>query len=352
MLFVTALRQSIQARTAPLYFQTDKKPCSDLAAAHSIGLESEVWKVTDASGYKSYDVLSILFFYLKKDLDHPSYLQTCASSGLKGLSSITFMDRRDLLDYLTGVSESSSNLTGEGSRKDVSQPAAAPGPKSDEAALFGFDLPKKRAALPDSTREDVKVMKKLREFTRTINNPSNILCVKGTKTFANVEKPAFSAFMSTNVKKLGSAPVSSSKSSKDKAKSSGKSTARHLTAVDDKEPYIIIVPAAVTSLLTLENVKEFLIDQKFVSTEDIRKNGEKKPLAVSLTRDPKKLAPGAHGVFKVVDSIEGIKGKWDRIVAVFCTGQEWQFKGWKWEKPVDIFSRATSLLQDWYLSGK
>lgn len=50
MLFVTALRQSIQARTAPLYFQTDKKPCSDLAAAHSIGLESEVWKVTDASG--------------------------------------------------------------------------------------------------------------------------------------------------------------------------------------------------------------------------------------------------------------------------------------------------------------
>ncbi|KAJ3344729.1 accessory factor associated with RNA polymerase II [Kappamyces sp. JEL0680] len=331
MLFVTALRQSIQARTAPLYFQTDKKPCSDLAAAHSIGLESEVWKASHAiltPGYKSYDVLSILFFYLKKDLDHPSYLQTCASSGLKGLSSITFMDRRDLLDYLTGVARQVSSA----------------GSKSDEAALFGFDLPKKRAALPDSTREDVKVMKKLREFTRTINNPSNILCVKGTKTFANVEKPAFSAFMSTNVKKLGSAPVSSSKSSsKDKAKSSGKSTTRHLTAVDDKEPYIIIVPAAVTSLLTLENVKEFLIDQKFVSTEDIRKNGEKKPLAVSLTRDPKKLAPGAHGVFKVVDSIEGIKGKWyggrcvlngrDRIVAVFCTGQEWQFKGWKWEKP-------------------
>lgn len=145
----------------------------------------------------------------------------------------------------------------------VAGQVSSAGSKSDEAALFGFDLPKKRAALPDSTREDVKVMKKLREFTRTINNPSNILCVKGTKTFANVEKPAFSAFMSTNVKKLGSAPVSSSKSSsKDKAKSSGKSTARHLTAVDDKEPYIIIVPAAVTSLLTLENVKEFLIDQK------------------------------------------------------------------------------------------
>lgn len=31
---------------------------------------------------------------------------------------------------------------------------------------------------------------------------------------------------------------------------------------------------------------------------------------------------------------------WDRIVAVIPQGAEWQFKGWKYTQPVDIFSRT------------
>ena len=31
---------------------------------------------------------------------------------------------------------------------------------------------------------------------------------------------------------------------------------------------------------------------------------------------------------------------WDRVVAVFCNGQQWQFKGWKWEEPVEIFNNV------------
>lgn len=34
----------------------------------------------------------------------------------------------------------------------------------------------------------------------------------------------------------------------------------------------------------------------------------------------------------------------DRIVAVFALGQEWQFKGWKWKQPVEIFNSGKFIL--------
>ena len=34
------------------------------------------------------------------------------------------------------------------------------------------------------------------------------------------------------------------------------------------------------------------------------------------------------------------RADWDRVVAVFAQGAAWQFKGWKRDAPVEIFSRA------------
>ncbi len=47
-------------------------------------------------------------------------------------------------------------------------------------------------------------------------------------------------------------------------------------------------------------------------------------------------------VYHVIDSVDRMKPTdWDRVVAIFVTGQKWQFRGWRWEEPVDIFSRST-----------
>lgn len=34
-------------------------------------------------------------------------------------------------------------------------------------------------------------------------------------------------------------------------------------------------------------------------------------------------------------------GDWERVVAVVALGKEWQFKGWHWEKPVDLFANVS-----------
>ena len=31
---------------------------------------------------------------------------------------------------------------------------------------------------------------------------------------------------------------------------------------------------------------------------------------------------------------------WSRVVAVFAQGPTWQFKGWPWTSPADIFSNG------------
>ena len=106
-------------------------------------------------------------------------------------------------------------------------------------------------------------------------------------------------------------------------------------------PPIIIVPAALTSLLTVFNVKSFLEAGQFLPTEEARKqvNGVK-PSTVVLDHANAKNA-SSKVTFQVVDGVERLKDTdWDRVVAVFVSGQAWQFRGWKWTDPVEIFSNV------------
>lgn len=48
---------------------------------------------------------------------------------------------------------------------------------------------------------------------------------------------------------------------------------------------------------------------------------------------PVQIKHKVHGkdiTFDVYDSVTGFSdSKWNRIICVFCSGQDWQFKGWK-----------------------
>ena len=104
---------------------------------------------------------------------------------------------------------------------------------------------------------------------------------------------------------------------------------------------IIVVPSAVTSVITLFNVQEFLEKGVFRPTKELRAAGAKKPTEVLVERVHPTL-----GVirYKVVDSVKRFQPRhWDRVVAVFASGKEWQFKGWRWKSPVEIFTRCQGM---------
>ena len=101
---------------------------------------------------------------------------------------------------------------------------------------------------------------------------------------------------------------------------------------------IIIVPAAMTSTVTLLNVADLLEKGKFATVAEKRAAGAKKEPMVRIERV---AGDGTIQSYKIVDNPQRLSdADWKRVVAVFAAGAAWQFKGWKYAKPVDIFNRV------------
>lgn len=110
------------------------------------------------------------------------------------------------------------------------------------------------------------------------------------------------------------------------------------------EPIILLSPSA-SSLIGMQNVKSFLSDGAYVppssSTASTGAN------LLHLTRTLPAISPKPLR-FILVDSPENFRPDyWDRVVAVFTTGQQWQFKNYKWQNPAELFSRALGVYVGW-----
>lgn len=98
---------------------------------------------------------------------------------------------------------------------------------------------------------------------------------------------------------------------------------------------IILVPSAVTSVLCSLNAIDFLRDGRYVSVEEKRRLGTRREAEVRFEHQTKS---GRKLLLRVLDTGTKLTDReWARVVAVFVQGQEWQFKGWKWSLPVDLF---------------
>mmetsp|Transcript_4431 Transcript_4431/g.5898 ORF Transcript_4431/g.5898 Transcript_4431/m.5898 type:complete len:422 (+) Transcript_4431:221-1486(+) len=104
---------------------------------------------------------------------------------------------------------------------------------------------------------------------------------------------------------------------------------------------IIVVPAAATSVISLYNVKDYLEKGNYVPSSEAR---AKSPALVSEVIIERKHPSGGLMKYKVVNSVRGFTGKhWERVVAVFVIGPAYQFKGWKWKEPAEIFNNCQGI---------
>lgn len=105
-------------------------------------------------------------------------------------------------------------------------------------------------------------------------------------------------------------------------------------------PPIIIVPSASQTLLNTFNVKEFLEDGVYVSPEVKVKGMAKKVDIVFVQR---KMGRERPVPYEVRDKVQGLTSKdWERVVAIFVLGKDWQFKGWPFSDRVEIFNKCKS----------
>lgn len=106
-------------------------------------------------------------------------------------------------------------------------------------------------------------------------------------------------------------------------------------ATTKKQPIIIVSPAT-TALLSLTNIKQFLEEGKFVEPSLQRADNN----VVTIHRPSEKFVTPAHSIM-VVDNVDLFTKPeyWDRVIAVFTTGQAWQFAKYKYSKPEVLFQK-------------
>lgn len=103
---------------------------------------------------------------------------------------------------------------------------------------------------------------------------------------------------------------------------------------------IILVPSASQTLITIYNVKEFLEDGVYIPT-DVKAKQMKGPKPDCVTVQKKFSRDRVVTAYEVRDKPSALKPEdWDRVVAVFVLGKEWQFKDWPFKDHVEIFNNS------------
>ncbi|KAM7259499.1 hypothetical protein ACFE04_015240 [Oxalis oulophora] len=103
---------------------------------------------------------------------------------------------------------------------------------------------------------------------------------------------------------------------------------------------IILVPSATQTLVTIYNVKEFLEDGVFIPTDVKMKQMASRPDCVTVRKNCSRDRDKVMTAYEVRDKPSALKPEdWDRVVAVFVLGKEWQFKDWPFKDHVEIFNR-------------
>lgn len=109
---------------------------------------------------------------------------------------------------------------------------------------------------------------------------------------------------------------------------------------------IILIPNVITALLSMTNVKEIFEDLKFISPQEkqrlgIRPSGD----TTFVTRTDRN---GVTTRIKITNNPARLsKDDWNRVIAAFVQGQTWQFKGWPWTSPAEIFNNLKGFYLKW-----
>lgn len=103
---------------------------------------------------------------------------------------------------------------------------------------------------------------------------------------------------------------------------------------------IILVPSAFQTLITIYNVKEFLEDGVYIPT-DVKVKQMKGARPDCVTVQKKLSRDRVVTAYEVRDKPSALKPEdWDRVVAVFVLGKDWQFKDWPFKDHVEIFNKS------------
>ncbi|GMM29113.1 Cdc73 protein [Martiniozyma asiatica (nom. inval.)] len=312
-------------------------------------LENESFLLNEKSGFEEFDLGTVWFAWENKDLSTAEYLSKSKDANQR---PIGFIDRNRLILYLSGESESLETTEIEQIKRPI------------ESTTIEIDKQNKKQKI-----ESDPLLKQV--LTNEIEFIDHNKALRGSKlvNFSQVKRECELKIIRPSLKQAKEKSSSSSSnnnnnsnsnSNKSKSKSSSSSSSSNkpdhgnnsnnnlgtslAVSLKKKDPIIIISPSA-TAMINMSNIESFLKDGVFKSSDNLV--GSKQMLHIS--RQSSKFG-GKKIRFLFLSHPEKhllSPASWDRVVAVFTTGQEWQFKNYKYSQPNELFQKVKGFWVGW-----
>ncbi|CAO3598524.1 unnamed protein product [Absidia cylindrospora] len=274
-------------------------------------------------------------------MDNSAYFKECRE---QHIDHVSIVDKRKILDYLTGKIDNLPTVATEVTISALYVLNRKTFKRDEGSTSTALNNKKQKASQKDDITK--AAVKRTIAHERELETRTSVL--QGSKSFDKLGEMVKATLFATS---HGHSKAASGTGGPGRSHQTNSSAAAHekngkqaKLSVEDKIP-IIIVPAAPTAKLNLYNIKDFLQNETFVDAQELRASGEKKPEQVTVER---RRPNGQTVVYHVVDSVSHFKqSDWDRVCCVLASGQQWQFKGWKWEKPLDVFSNVKGFYPKW-----
>lgn len=98
----------------------------------------------------------------------------------------------------------------------------------------------------------------------------------------------------------------------------------------------------------MSNIKSFLESGIYIPPDSNLAGSSASANILHVSRLLPSIDNQRHFRFILVDTPEQFKPDyWNRVVAVFTTGQTWQFKSYKWQNAPDLFKNALGIYVGW-----
>jgi len=226
---------------------------------------------------------------------------------------VSVIHRKEVYGYFTGTTNKCSLLIAKEKRNDAADRAQVDAKGVSREAKAG----EKRELKRKTSEKKKKRQKRISDEEQFYRNRNTVmLSARSLSDVLDICKRAKHEFIE-----------------KSKIMSKG----RKIAGERDFKP-IIIVPAGRKSVISLANIKTFLIDGVLETNPGARPRGD-----VLLER----TLPGAASnkcEYRVVDSVRKFTANdWKHVIAVFAQGAQWQFKNWALGSPAEIFDECKGI---------
>ncbi|AGO12447.1 AaceriAER095Wp [[Ashbya] aceris (nom. inval.)] len=298
---LSQLRDILKNNSELQLLTEDEKVTDDISVAKNLKIASETMSLDELTDFKLEDsqvpLRVVVHCWLHRDSNAADYLADCQT---KNLTNVSFLQRNDLIQWLSGKTQVSQYV----------------GTQGDEVLDEG-------AAIGDMGHQEDEILKEILTRERYLADHNSSL--RGSK-------PRNFGYLIKDVELKVVNQLKSNRRSKPAAGVSKSSSSR--SPINDP---IILIPSAASSIFTIANIKQFLEDSQYINPRELP------TVTNDLTTVVKKLDRISRPVKFVIVNNTRLFTKpeyWNRVVAIFTTGHEWQFKNYQWSNPTDLFQRC------------